>query len=120
MECERAGFRTSLRSWPPWRLCVRSVPFLCAWLPWRLCVRCFLSLLFSSRLGPHKRPSGERQVTLRVTWLGTLNIAPALKEATKGGPCHVFMADIRLRVQRTQAYYYPDVVVTCDPADRDE
>jgi Uma2 family endonuclease len=50
----------------------------------------------------------------------TMNIASALQEHLRGGPCQVFFADIRVRVQRAQAYYYPDVVVTCDPEDRDE
>ena len=52
--------------------------------------------------------------------LVTMNIAATLRERLKGGQCKVFVADIRVRVQRAQAYYYPDVVVTCDPEDRDE
>ena len=52
--------------------------------------------------------------------LTTMNIAAALRERLKGGPRKVFIADIRVRVQRAQAYYYPDVVVTCDPADADD
>jgi Uma2 family endonuclease len=48
------------------------------------------------------------------------NIYARLKTHLAGGPCRVFIADIRVRVQRAQAYYYPDVVVTCDAADTDE
>jgi Uma2 family endonuclease len=52
--------------------------------------------------------------------IAAVNIFAALKARLAGGPCHVFMSAIRLSVQRAQAYSYPDVVVTCDPADRDE
>ncbi len=44
-----------------------------------------------------------------------LNLASALKEQLKGGPCRVFMTDIKVKVEKEQSYYYPDVVVTCDP-----
>lgn len=46
-----------------------------------------------------------------------LNIAAKLREFARGGPCRVFISDMKLRVQTWKAYYYPDVMVTCDPLD---
>jgi Uma2 family endonuclease len=40
-----------------------------------------------------------------------------LKQHLKGTPCKTFMGDMRLYVQTADAYFYPDVVVTCDPRD---
>ena len=42
----------------------------------------------------------------------------------RGGPCRVYSRDLRVRVDATGLYTYPDVVVLCgpgeyDPADRD-
>jgi Uma2 family endonuclease len=45
-----------------------------------------------------------------------LNISSRLLAHLRGGPCSVFMADVKVRVPRV--YYYPDVVVTCDPRDQ--
>jgi Uma2 family endonuclease len=47
-----------------------------------------------------------------------LNLAIALRASVDGGPCRVFVADVHLRVDHDR-YYYPDVVVTRDPADDD-
>lgn len=47
-----------------------------------------------------------------------LNISSRLLAHVRGGPCSVFMADVKVRVARKGAYYYPDVVVTCDPRDQ--
>ncbi len=35
--------------------------------------------------------------------------------------CQVFMSDMRLRIRfdKTRLYYYPDILVSCDPDDRD-
>jgi len=48
-----------------------------------------------------------------------LNIACSLKKALGVGPGRVFMSDVKLRVERADAYYYPDVFVTCEPRDTD-
>ena len=40
-----------------------------------------------------------------------------LRAATRGKPCGVFISDMKLRVEQNDAYYYPDVMLTCDPAD---
>jgi Uma2 family endonuclease len=46
-----------------------------------------------------------------------LNAAVALKQHLAGTPCRTFMADMRLHVQAANAYFYPDVMVTCSAAD---
>ena len=45
------------------------------------------------------------------------NIFSALRTRLRGGPCRVYMADfkVRLEVSRTEIFYYPDVVVSCHP-----
>ena len=50
---------------------------------------------------------------------GTLagNAFIALRQHLRGQPCGVWMADMKVRVRADSAYYYPDVVATCDPAD---
>ena len=47
----------------------------------------------------------------------SLNIAFHLRTATRGKLCGVFISDMKLRVEQNDAYYYPDVMLTCDPAD---
>jgi Uma2 family endonuclease len=44
-----------------------------------------------------------------------LNITSALRTHLRSTPCRVFMSDVRVRVRVTKdnAYYYPDVVVSC-------
>lgn len=42
-----------------------------------------------------------------------LNLASALLTHLAGKPCQVFMSDVKLHVARENAYYYPDVMVTC-------
>lgn len=48
----------------------------------------------------------------------SLNIAAALRGKLRGGPCRVFMADFKLRLQiaREDIFYYPDVIVSCHPS----
>jgi len=45
------------------------------------------------------------------------NIFFHLRAAARGGPCGVFISDMKVRLQARNALYYPDVLVTCDPAD---
>ena len=47
-----------------------------------------------------------------------LNLAAALKSALRGTPCRTFMTDMKLRVDAVDAYFYPDIFVTCDERDR--
>lgn len=48
-----------------------------------------------------------------------LNLASALHRHLAGGPCRVFMSDlkVRLKVLEDVYYYYPDVMVACRPED---
>jgi Uma2 family endonuclease len=47
-----------------------------------------------------------------------LNIAVALKNGLRGGPCRVFGDGTKVRVEAADAVLYPDAVVTCDARDR--
>ena len=47
-----------------------------------------------------------------------LNLAIALRTRLRGGPCSVFISDMKLRVEVDNAYFYPDVFVTCAESDR--
>ncbi len=53
----------------------------------------------------------------------TLNIASWLRSRLRGGACNVFMSDMKVKLeaanQNKTIFYYPDVVVTCSPEDRD-
>lgn len=46
-----------------------------------------------------------------------LNLAFALRTHLKGGPCRAYVSQVRLHVAASNAYFYPDLMVTCDPAD---
>ena len=53
-----------------------------------------------------------------------LNLATALRPAVRGTPCQVFMTDMKLRLSMApfgageEVFYYPDLLVSCDPQDR--
>ena len=47
-----------------------------------------------------------------------LNLATALKIQLRGSGCHVFMEGMKLRIEESNSFYYPDIVVTCDDRDR--
>ena len=42
------------------------------------------------------------------------NIYLALRNHLKGSPCRVFMADVKAKLDQSDAYYYPDVMVSCE------
>jgi Uma2 family endonuclease len=48
------------------------------------------------------------------------NIAFALRSHLKDKPCGIFISDIKLRLksQAEDVFYYPDVMVGCDPRDK--
>ncbi|TVQ92383.1 MAG: Uma2 family endonuclease [Chromatiaceae bacterium] len=50
----------------------------------------------------------------------TLNLAGVLSRRLPDR-CQVFMADMKVRIQTAERdiFYYPDVLVSCDPADRE-
>ena len=45
------------------------------------------------------------------------NVFAKLRQLVRGGPCRVFISDMKLRVVDWDAFYYPDVMVVCDAAD---
>lgn len=47
-----------------------------------------------------------------------LNVAMALRNHLRGSPCSVFISDMKLHVNEDNAYFYPDVFVTCAESDR--
>ena len=48
------------------------------------------------------------------------NLFALLRNQVRGGPCRVYIADMKLRVAAADAFFYPDVFVTCDPRDATE
>jgi len=42
-----------------------------------------------------------------------INITSLLRPLTRGTPCKVNASDVKVRAQRSKAYYYPDVIVGC-------
>lgn len=46
------------------------------------------------------------------------NIFSSLREHLRGSPCRSFIADMKLRVESADAFFYPDIMVTCDERDR--
>ena len=50
-----------------------------------------------------------------------LDTATFIKNHLKGGPCRVFIEAVKVELadDLTESYYYPDVFVTCEPADDD-
>lgn len=45
------------------------------------------------------------------------NLFSALKQRLRGGPCQAYVADLKLRVEAADAFFYPDVMVSCDAGD---
>jgi Uma2 family endonuclease len=45
------------------------------------------------------------------------NVFAALKQHLRGSPCRTYIADMKVRAQAVDAFFYPDVFVTCSPAD---
>ena len=43
-----------------------------------------------------------------------LNIASILRNHLKGSPCRVFIADVKAKLDQSDAFYYPDVMVSCE------
>jgi Uma2 family endonuclease len=47
------------------------------------------------------------------------NIYALLWPALRGGPCRIYMSDMKMQISDDQIFY-PDVMVTCDPEDNGE
>lgn len=48
-----------------------------------------------------------------------LNCAVRLRTAARGTPCGVYIADMKLRLAHGRVFYYPDVMLSCEPATAD-
>lgn len=46
-----------------------------------------------------------------------LNLATGLRNKLRGSGCTTYMADIKVRIETADVYYYPDITVTCDRRD---
>jgi Uma2 family endonuclease len=46
------------------------------------------------------------------------NLYAALKQRLLGGPCQAYVSDLKLRVEALDGFFYPDVMVSCDPRDQ--
>lgn len=60
---------------------------------------------------------GEMFAMAGATWDHTLvkdNIAREAGNQLKGGPCRVLTSDLRVKVNATGLYTYPDIVVVCE------
>ncbi|MGH8474168.1 MAG: Uma2 family endonuclease [Methylococcales bacterium] len=44
----------------------------------------------------------------------TGNLYLALRNHLRGSPCRVFIADIKVKLAQAEAFYYPDVMVSCE------
>ena len=46
-----------------------------------------------------------------------LNLATLLRSHVRGSGCRVYISDMKARIEALNRFYYPDVLVTCDPRD---
>lgn len=46
------------------------------------------------------------------------NIAMALRNHLRGGPCSVYISAMKLRVAQDNAFFHPDIFATCSATDR--
>src|ERR1044072_7634205 len=49
-----------------------------------------------------------------------LNLASRLRAHLRGGPCRAFISDMKVKIETIETFYYPDVLVTCNPDDNEE
>ena len=47
------------------------------------------------------------------------NLFAIVRNHLRGSGCRVYMSDMRVNLATRKSYYYPDVMVTCDPLDRE-
>jgi len=50
--------------------------------------------------------------------VASLNIASYLKQHLRNTPCRAYMSDMKLQIEQLDAYYYPDVMVSCSQSDQ--
>lgn len=46
-----------------------------------------------------------------------LNLATELRSHLRGSSCRVYISDMKARVDERNRFFYPDLLVTCDPRD---
>lgn len=49
----------------------------------------------------------------------TVNLAALLRSHVRGSNCRIYIADMKVRIEALNRFYYPDVMVTCDDRDRE-
>jgi Uma2 family endonuclease len=47
------------------------------------------------------------------------NLFALLRSHVRGSGCRLYIADMKARIESLNRFYYPDVMVTCDPRDRE-
>ncbi len=50
----------------------------------------------------------------------SLNLATALRQKARGTDCRAFIADMKLYIPNLNRFYYPDILLACDPDDNHE
>jgi len=63
--------------------------------------------------GQVRAMAGESKTHNRIG----LNAWQAVVSRLQGGPCAAYASGLRVHIAAANRYYYPDVVVTCDPRD---
>ena len=58
--------------------------------------------------------AGEKHNTI------SLNLATAMRHKVRGTNCRTFIADMKLFLPELNRFYYPDILLTCDPQDDHE
>ncbi len=48
-----------------------------------------------------------------------LNLALLVRNHLRGSDCRVYFADVKACIEKRNCFYYPDIMVTCDPKDRE-
>ncbi|UKO96130.1 Uma2 family endonuclease [Nostoc sp. UHCC 0870] len=48
-----------------------------------------------------------------------LNLALLIRNHLLGSECRVYFADVKARIEKRNRFYYPDMMVSCDPKDRE-
>ncbi|WP_017717963.1 Uma2 family endonuclease [Kamptonema formosum] len=56
--------------------------------------------------------ASDAHVTLAV------NLVSLLRNHVRGTGCRTYTSDMKVRIERANSFYYPDVMVTCDERDR--
>jgi len=59
---------------------------------------------------------GARQAHVLVSG----NVFASLKHFLRNKPCRTYMADMKLRIEQLDSFFYPDVMVSCDKSDHKE